>query len=68
MSTSCEKISYSAGTIYYTDKIVFTAGAGTLTCERLVFTDDTDLIDTSASIIDYPRQLNKQFVLIRDKV
>ena len=33
------------GGIYYTDMVTGTVGEGTLTLEKLVFTDDPDLID-----------------------
>ena len=55
------------GGIYYTEQVNFTGGEGILTCEKLVFTDDADLIDTRIDQVS-ARHLRPVNVIIRNKL
>jgi hypothetical protein len=69
MPITKEKIVFVSGSpIYYTDKITIATGQGTLTVSKIVLTSDVTLIDTSSSVIDWPRHIGKDLVLIKDKV
>ncbi|OFW47177.1 MAG: hypothetical protein A2163_03995 [Actinobacteria bacterium RBG_13_35_12] len=52
------------GGIYYTDQVNGVAGEGTLTLEKLVFTDDVDLIDTRINQVS-ARHLRPANVIVR---
>ena len=54
------------GGIYYTDQATFTTGQGTLTCSKLVFTDDVALIDTRIDEVT-ARHLRPEIVIVRTK-
>lgn len=55
------------GGFYYTDKVTFSTGQGTLTCGRLTFTSTAALIGTRSNEIT-AKHLRPETVLIRGKV
>lgn len=55
------------GGIYYTDQANFTADEDILTCEKIVFTDDVDLIDTRINQVS-ARHLKQVLIKVRNKV
>ena len=68
MATTNEQITFiSHGGIYYTDQANFTAGEDILTCEKLSFTDDVDLIDTRINQVS-ARHLRPSIIKILNKV
>ena len=67
MATECATINFEKyGGIYYTDQITFT-GSSTLTCSKLVFTDDVALIDTRIDEIT-ARHMQHEIIEIRGRV
>jgi len=68
MATTKAQNTYTKyGGLYYTDKLTFTAGQGTLTNSRLTFTADAGLIDTRINEVT-ARHLRPEIVLIRGKL
>lgn len=68
MTTTKEQTTFTnRGGIYYTDQLTYSSGQGTLTCEKLTFTADVDLIDTRINQRS-ARHLRPEIILIRDKV
>ena len=55
------------GGFYYTDQATFTTGQGTLTCSKLSFTSDADLIDTRIDEVT-AKHLRPEIVLVRAKI
>ncbi len=68
MAITKEKIEFiKRGGIYFTDQVNFTSGQGTLTCGKLEFTSDVDLIDTRINQV-YAKHLRPEIILIRNKL
>jgi hypothetical protein len=53
--------------IYYTDKVTFSTGQGTLNCGRLTFTSAVALIGTRINQVT-AKHLRPEIVLVRAKV
>ena len=70
MAITKEQATFTDNNIhYYTDQLNFSAGDGTITYEKILFTSDPALIDTTKVIADaIGRYLKGQQILIRAKV
>lgn len=68
MAITIEQITFTKrGGIYYTDQVNFADNDVTLTCEKLVFTSDADLIDTRIDQTS-ARHVKKDVVIVRGKL